>query len=492
VGLFDRKTQQARDRTEEERERARAERAARRAARTGGAAEAPPGDISAQPTEETAAAPPPPPPVAAPPPSAPEPPPAPTPPPEPAAPPPPEPSPAPAPPPRRTVVIGERSATGIAPEPDPDRGPRGPSLRERLAARAPGGERPRPTRGALVATVAIALAIGVAVWFLGALFQPFKGDGDGSVPITIPRGSSAGDIGDLLAREGVVSSGFFFELRATVAGKRGDLKPGRYVLAHDMSYGAAIDRLSSGPPPPKITSITLSEGRSRREIDALLRKTSLRGSYLAATRRSALLNPRNFKAPRGTNTLEGFLFPATYRLREGSPVKTLVGQQLVAFRERFAQINLARPRRGRLTPYEVVTIASMIEREAQVASERRLIAAVIYNRLREGMPLGIDATIRYATNNWTRPLRVSDLQRRSPYNTRTRKGLPPTPIGNPGFASLFAAAHPAKVPYRFYVVKPGTCGRHAFSTNDAQFQRDARRYAAARARAGGRSPTKCR
>jgi UPF0755 protein len=107
------------------------------------------------------------------------------------------------------------------------------------------------------------------------------------------------------------------------------------------------------------------------------------------------------------------------------------------------------------------------------------------------MNLGIDATLRYALNNWTEPLKVSELNSSTPYNTRNHAGLPPGPIGNPGLASIEAAAHPAKVPYLFYVVKPGTCGQHAFSSTDAQFERDVARYNQAREAAGGKSPTKC-
>ena len=125
-------------------------------------------------------------------------------------------------------------------------------------------------------------------------------------------------------------------------------------------------------------------------------------------------------------------------------MNALVTQQLAAFKDNLAEIDLRPAKKKNLTAYDVVTIASMIEREAQVPRERRLIAAVIYNRLHQGMPLGIDATIRFATHNWTRPLRVSDLNRDGPYNTRLRRGLPPTPIGNPGLASLKAAAQPGE------------------------------------------------
>ena len=134
-------------------------------------------------------------------------------------------------------------------------------------------------------------------------------------------------------------------------------------------------------------------------------------------------------------------------------------------------------RRRNLTRYDVLTIASMVEREAQLPRERPLIAAVMHNRLREGIPLGIDATIRYQINNWTRPLRVSELNRPGPYNTRLRRGLPPTPIGNPGLASMKAAAKPSKKSYLYYVRKANDkSGEHAFSSTDAQYAKDLKHY----------------
>ena len=144
-----------------------------------------------------------------------------------------------------------------------------------------------------------------------------------------------------------------------------------------------------------------------------------------------------------------------------------------------------------LTVFDVVTIASMIEHEAAREQDRKLVAAVIYNRLHEGMPLGIDATIRFATGNYTRPLTESELAVESPYNTRTHAGLPPGPIDSPGLASIEAAAHPAKVDYLFYVAKPGTCNGLAFASTEAEFEEDAAAYDAAREAAGGNSPDTC-
>ncbi len=142
-----------------------------------------------------------------------------------------------------------------------------------------------------------------------------------------------------------------------------------------------------------------------------------------------------------------------------------------------------------LTTYDLLIIGSMIEREVQVAEERELVAAVIYNRLRNGMPLQIDATIRYASGNFTEPISPSELQVDSPYNTYANPGLPPGPIGNPGLASIEAAAHPAQVPYLYYVVKPNTCGEHTFATTEAEFNQAKAAYDEARAANGGNAPT---
>ncbi|MEA2154543.1 MAG: hypothetical protein QOE11_683 [Solirubrobacteraceae bacterium] len=362
-------------------------------------------------------------------------------------------------------------------------------------ADVPRGPRSRPrTRARLVGIGFIAVLAVVVVGVL-MLFQPFGSAEGAPVSVTIPTGSSAREIGDRLAKAGVVDSGFLFNLRATLSGKRGDLRSGPHTLRRDMSYGSAIAALSKAPPKPKApvtVKITIPEGLSRREIVPVVAKAGLKGGYLKASQRFAgTLSPFRYGAPKGTRSTEGFLFPATFELPPRAPARMLVDRQLTAFRDNFAGVDAGRAHRKNLTDYDVLIIASMVEREAQLASERPLVAAVIYNRLKDGMPLGIDATIRYATGNWSRPLRESELAIDSPYNTRRRTGLPPTPIGNPGLAAIRAAAAPAKVGYLYYVVKPGTCGKHAFSSTDAQFQQDRQRYDTARAQAGGKSPTTC-
>jgi UPF0755 protein len=345
--------------------------------------------------------------------------------------------------------------------------------------------RTRSRRGRFFLGV-LALILIVVAWFLYSLFQPFHGDGSGSVAVNIPRSSGVGEIADLLEKKQVISSSFFFSARTTIAGKRADLKPGRYVLKHDMSYGRVIDLLSKGPPANTVT-VTVPEGRSRREIAAALKDSGLKGNYLAATKKP----PPSGYGARGATDLEGFLFPATYQLKRGADVRQLVSKQVRAFRDRFSQVSLVKARHKNLTPYDVLVIGSMVERETAVPKERALIASVIYNRLHAGTPLGIDATTRFQFNKWSGALTRSELASPSPYNTRIHTGLPPGPIGNPGIASITAAAEPASSKYMFYVSNPCKPGTHTFTRTLTEFNAAVARYDAARRKAGGNAPKSC-
>jgi cell division protein YceG involved in septum cleavage len=246
------------------------------------------------------------------------------------------------------------------------------------------------------------------------------------------------------------------------------------------------------PPPEPVRTImaTVPEGYSRSQTAELARELGLRGDYERATIHSSYLDPAEYGGKDAEN-LEGFLFPDTFELEAHAPVGDLVRDQLQDFKRRIAGVDMSYAKSKNLTVYDVVTIASMVEEEAQLESERKLIAAVIYNRLRDGIPLGIDATVRFANDNYAEPLTESELHADSPYNTRVNAGLPLGPISSPGLASIEAAAHPAKVDYLYYVVKPGTCGEHSFSSTEAEFQADVAHYNQAREAAGGKSPTSC-
>jgi UPF0755 protein len=369
-----------------------------------------------------------------------------------------------------------RPLRAAPPRPDaPRRRPAPPPPRKRQRATGEGhwGRR-------IFAVVALVVIL-AALYAINGVFQPFHGDGHGAVQVTVPAGADSGQIADLLHRKGVIKSATFFEVDATITGKRGDLRPGRYVFHRDAKYSAVLSQLTTPPKArkaPPTVNVRFTEGPSLKEMAPLVNHShKVTGNYLKAARSKAVLKRiRKLGAPKGTKTPEGFLFPATYTLVAGSSAKQLVNKQLEAFKENFGRVNMGYAHSKHLTRYDVLIIASMIEREAELPRERALVSAVIYNRLHQGMPLGIDATIRYYTNNWQRPIRVSELNADEPFNTRLNRGLPPTPIGNPGLASLRAAAHPAHKSYLFYVRKPGKSGAHAFSSTDKQFEKDVARY----------------
>jgi uncharacterized YceG family protein len=197
-----------------------------------------------------------------------------------------------------------------------------------------------------------------------------------------------------------------------------------------------------------------------------------RSAYLAATRKPRV--PPCFHNT--VRTIEGFLFPATYEFFPQTTSGRLVQDQLAAFCDNWEQVDLRYARSKNLTPYDVLIIASMVEKETLSPDERQLVAAVIYNRLHAGMPLGIDATLRYGLDiPPTESIRQSQLESDSPYNTRKRAGLPPTPIANPGLASLQAAAHPANVNYLYFVRKPDK-KHHFFTASFKAFQDYARTH----------------
>ena len=244
---------------------------------------------------------------------------------------------------------------------------------------------------------------------------------------------------------------------------------------------------TAAPPPPKPLKIIFPEGftidqmaeritavnqiaREKRDVKPKLREAE----YRRLTRRSRL--PGQLAGDKKPRSLEGFLFPATYEFLPKTTTKQLVNKQLVAFNRAWDQLDLKYARSKKLTPYDVLIIASMVEKETLAPDERPKVAAVIYNRLKAGMTLGIDATLRYGLDiPPTESIRQSQLDSNNPYNTRKLTGLPPTPIANPGLASMQAAAHPAPGPWLYFVRKPDKV-HHYFTASYNDFLNHAREY----------------
>ena len=246
------------------------------------------------------------------------------------------------------------------------------------------------------------------------------------------------------------------------------------------SRGQETPPAETAPPPLAVLRVIFPEGFTRREMAdrvGAVRQIAMdkrgvtprltRTGYLQAS--GAAVPPAEFRRDWKLSSIEGFLFPATYEFTKLTSSARLVRDQLTAFRRNWRKVDLRYARSKNLTPYDVLIIASMIEKEAVAPTERKLVAAVIYNRLHNRMPLGIDATIRYGRNvPGTEPLKQSDIQSNNPYNTRNRLGLPPTPIANPGLASMRAAARPAQVGYLYFVRKPDGV-QHFFTASEAEF-----------------------
>lgn len=336
-----------------------------------------------------------------------------------------------------------------------------------------GSRRARRKRSRRIVLVLVPIMAAVAVIIgVGWFYYFHTGPEGGPVTVTIPTGASLTDVAAILQKKHVVPRARAFELRADSDGYSTAIKPGTYVLHVNEPYGQLIATLVAGPA-QTLVRITIPEGFTLSQTAALVHSKLPRFSaaeYLDLTEKHPVtVNVPGYKPG---HILEGLLFPATYEVPPTITPRAFIAEQLEAFSARLALVNMTRASKAHLTPYDVVIIASLIEREARAAADRPLIAAVIWNRLRLGMMLQIDATVIYALGTHKAVLTYQDLKVQSPYNTYLHFGLPPTPIANPGLASLQAAANPANVNYLFYVGRSDGTGPLYFSSTYSQFLKD--------------------
>ncbi|MFN2637405.1 MAG: endolytic transglycosylase MltG [Gemmatimonadaceae bacterium] len=274
--------------------------------------------------------------------------------------------------------------------------------------------------------------------------------------VIVPRGSSFGDAADSLAKARLISYPKLFRIYGRLTGGDRNIKPGTYLLRHDTPWSDIVSALNGGH--GLVNTITIPEGYTISQITPLLARTISVpvDSVKAAMRDTALL--RRLDVP--TPTLEGYVFPDTYAFPIGTTARQAVREMVYAFERRW------RPQWDsslvglKINRNDLVTMASIVEREARLPEERPVIAAVYYNRLRKGMLLQADPTVQYALGHHVGRVLYKDLAIQSPYNTYVHKGLPPGPVASPGVASLAAAANPANVPYLYFVASPD--GHHEF------------------------------
>jgi UPF0755 protein len=322
-----------------------------------------------------------------------------------------------------------------------------------------------------IAIFAVLLAIGAGWFFWRAVREPYKGYPEAKKRVEIRRGLRTAAILQQLQKEGVLRDEWIPLVYMKALRGRDSLKAGVYEFDKPLSAVDVIDKLARGD--VILASITIREGLDRFAIGKLF---SAEGFGTEKEWRRITGEPDLVRdiAPEA-DSLEGYLFPDTYKFDPGTPVKTIVEAMVANFRRHWGE-EMAFITTG-LSPHETVTLASIVETEARLPEERPIVASVYVNRVRRRMLLGADPTVIYAmklAGRWNGNIRRVDLQMDSPYNTYRKPGLPPGPIANPGLASLRAAAAPATTPYLYFVARND--GSHVFSTNINEHNRNVEQW----------------
>lgn len=319
------------------------------------------------------------------------------------------------------------------------------------------------------------LVAGGALWVRQQL-QPAS-DSAQKVRVVIPPDSGAPRVAHILAQDGVIRNATAFLWYARLHGEAGKLKAGRYRLAPNMTLDEIIDRLKRGGSETEDRTVTIPEGYTLGQIAEALQTKGVIADPQAFLQIVKSKNPgltAPFKLPK--TGLEGYLYPDTYRFLPNSRPERVAQAMLDSFTKQFYEPNQDAIARSGHSLHQIVTIASLIEREAEVPQDRPKIAGVIENRLRRHMRLQIDATLDYAHGHHLSRVLYKDLAIKSPYNTYRYAGLPPGPIASPGKASLEAALHPEHSDYLYYVAGPNKA--HIFARTEAEHNQNVARVRA--------------
>jgi UPF0755 protein len=289
----------------------------------------------------------------------------------------------------------------------------------------------------------------------------FTGSGSGEALIVVKPGDTATDIAATMVSQGVIKSEKAFANAAKQDARALGIQPGTYKLHKQMS-GAAALALILEPSARLLSRVTIPEGLT---VAATLKLISEKSKLKLADLQAAAKDVTALELPSyAKGKLEGFLFPDTYDLEPDTTAADLIKSMVDEYKTAVDDAGLVQKAAAvSLSPYEMVIVGSLVEKETQQADERGKVARVIYNRLDQDFFLGIDASVRYGLGKFTGALSVADLAKDTPYNNRIHKGLPPTPIANPGIASLQAAVAPAKGPWLYYVLDPTHPGHHLFT-----------------------------
>lgn len=294
-----------------------------------------------------------------------------------------------------------------------------------------------------------------------------------TVELEIPPGSTTEDIGQLLADNDIITSATIWNYWTRLESV-GPFQAGFYEFQQNSSFDEAVAVLDGGPRPPQLERITIPEGLTVSEILPRLADPETGVERWSLEALQAALDSGEIRSqyqPPEVTSYEGLLFPDTYEIDEDVDEASFLRRLVAETDARLSALEVeAKAAALGRTPYEILVIASLIEEESRVPSERPMIARVIYNRLEQGIPLGIDATSRYEAEISGRGRESLDFESESPYNTRRVAGIPPTPIAAAGQASLEAALNPAEGPWIYYVLQDEQ-GNHFFTESFAEFNR---------------------
>ncbi|HKS07085.1 MAG TPA: endolytic transglycosylase MltG [Gemmatimonadaceae bacterium] len=333
-----------------------------------------------------------------------------------------------------------------------------PSTRRRRPART---RNDHPARARLSRVLALVFT-GVVLLSVVMWFTRTPSDDQPPVRLLIPRGASFREAAESLAAHQLIRYPRVFSTYASMRGRDRTIRAGTYTIARGQGWDELIHTLHTGR--GAVAIVTIVEGWSLRTIVPHLAEALLIpvDSVNAAVRDMSIRT--RLKIP--TTTLEGYLFPDTYEFAVGSTARQVIAVLVARFERAWKPEWDARLIALRRTRHDIVTLASIVEKEVRVSSERPIVAGVYWNRLRANMFLQADPTVRYAANKYTGRVLYSDLNVKSPYNTYRNPGLPPGPIASPGEAALEATMNPARVPYRFFVAAPD--GHHEFRRTFAE------------------------
>ena len=327
----------------------------------------------------------------------------------------------------------------------------------------------------LIAVICVAVIIVAgAVFYITGLGKALDSNDTQTVSVIISSGSSTGQIGQILEEEGIISSADKFKIWSRIKGYDSQYKAGTYTLSPSMDFQEIADIIVSG----KVTTVnfTIPEGYTIYQTASAIAAKGL-GDYDTLV---SLIEAGDFEydflkdAQNNKNKLEGYLFPNTYTVDEGMNEEQIIKVMLDQFEKQPYKVYAESGSSYSLN--DIITVASIIERECKVNEERPLVASVIYNRLAKGMPLQMCSTVQYVLGKQKEVLTYADTRIESPYNTYTNTGLPPGPICSPGLAAIKAALNPADTDYLYFVLSEKLDGTSNFSSDYAQFEKDKAAY----------------